>query len=1113
MSTHSSARNIFPPIDNPELTIRRRSRADPTLLNDFEMATEGNGDPPVPDLRTMEELCQPSLNGRGGPIALISIQAMNFGLKNDIIQQVQNSCQFHGLSGDDANKHLDKFLHVTQSIKGITTRSGIAYQGPTIPTTSSSLPQVVERETELTKDTMPPTKNGSTKDVQPSVVQIETLISNSEPIVALIIEPVVAPTVLLKKLPEKLGDPGKFLIPCDFLGMDECLALADLSASMNLMPISVWNKLSLLELPPTCMTLELADRLISRPVRVAEDVFVKVGTFHFSADFVVVDFDADPRVPRILRRSFLKTGRALIDVFEGELTLRVGKEAITFNRDQTLRYSANYNDMTANRIDVIYMACEESSQEVLGFSNVIVSGNPTPYYDPIVSTYARTLTPFGDSDFILEEFDTFLALEDDPTSPKVELKDLPPHLEYAFLEVSDKFPVIIAKDLSDEEKTAIIKVLKSYKRAIAWKLSDIKGINPEFCTHKILIEEDFTPVVQHQRRVNQKIYDVIKKEVKKLFDARLIYPISDSPWIEVDKSKVDVIAKLSHPTTVKGIRSFLGHAGFYRRFIQDFSKIARLMTHLLEKDTPFFFSKECVEAFQTLKRKLTEASILIAPDWDLPFELMCVASNFAIGVVLGQRQEKYFRPIHYASKTMTEAESNYTTTEKEMLAVVFQGETASIGSPPSRVQIQVIRRCVHGQEAIDILKAFHNGPTGGYHGLNYTAKKVILKYGVTHRLDTEYNPQISGQVEVSNCRLKRIMERTMDENRASWSDKLDDALWAFRTAFKTPIGHLIDNQGLHVDPAKIKSVKNWETPTTPTEPNEENYTTYDLELGAVVFTLKIWRHYLYGTKCTVFTDHKSLQHILHQKELNMRQRHWLELLADYDCSDKMYQDLKKLYWWPNMKAIIAEYVGKCLTYSRVKAEFQKPSGLLVQPEIPMWKKDCANSSTLVSSKRSAMKLCQYRRKPLEFQVGDRVMLKVAPRKRVIHFGKRGKLNPRYIGPLKILERIGPVAYKLELAEELSSVHNTFHVSNLKKCLSNETLVIPIKELQLDGKLNFVEEPMEIMNREVKQLRQNRIPIIKVRWNSKRGPEFTWERKDEIRAKYPHLFSNIPSKSN
>ncbi|GJZ48372.1 reverse transcriptase domain-containing protein, partial [Tanacetum coccineum] len=318
-------------------------------------------------------------------------------------------------------------------------------------------------------------------------------------------------------------------------------------------------------------------------------VNVKVGVFQFQADFVVVDFEPDPRVPLILGRCFLKTNRDLIDVYEGELTLRVDNKAITYNLDQTSRYSVNYNDMTANRIGVVELACEEYSQEVLGFLDVIANGNPTPGYDLIVLNSSPTLTPFGDSDFLLlEKADAFLALADDPTSPKVdesyydpegdilileallnsdpspppnqgkylpkirkelkiceakiakssideppevELKDLPPHLEYAFLEDNNKLPVIIAKDLSVDEKTALIKVLKSRKQAIAWKLSDIKGINPEFCSHKILMEEDYEPAVQHQRRVNPKIHDVIKKEVEKLLDAGLIYPISDSPWV------------------------------------------------------------------------------------------------------------------------------------------------------------------------------------------------------------------------------------------------------------------------------------------------------------------------------------------------------------------------------------------------------------------------------------------------------------------------------------------------------------------------------------------------------------------------------------------------------
>nr|GEV40448.1 hypothetical protein [Tanacetum cinerariifolium] len=271
------------------------------------------------------------------------------------------------------------------------------------------------------------------------------------------------------------------------------------------------------------------------------------------------------------------------------------------------------------------MACEEYSQEVLSFSDVIVSGNPTPYYDPIVSTSSLTLTPFGDSDFLLKEVDAFLALEDDATSLEV--------------------------DQSYYDPEGDILLLKAF-------LSDDPSLPPPnqgiIFTHKILMEDEFEPAVQHQRRVNPNIHDVIKKEVLKLLNARLIYPISDSPWvipekshfmvkegivlghkisknrIEVDKFKVDVIAKLPYPTIVKGICSFLGHIGFYRRFIQDFSKIARPMTHFLEKDTLFFFFNECIEAFQTLKRKLTGAPILIAPDRDLPFELMCDASDFAI---------------------------------------------------------------------------------------------------------------------------------------------------------------------------------------------------------------------------------------------------------------------------------------------------------------------------------------------------------------------------------------------------------------------------------------------------------------------------------------------------
>ncbi|GKA93171.1 reverse transcriptase domain-containing protein [Tanacetum coccineum] len=719
-----------------------------------------------------------------------------------------------------------------------------------------------------------------------------------------------------QKLPEKLGDPE---------WIEVCHALADLGASINLMPLSIWKKLSLLELTPTRMTLELADRSITYPKGLAEDVFVKVGKFHFPTDFFVVDFEADPRVPLILGRSFLRTGRALINVHGEEITLRVDREAITFNLYQTTRYSST-NDNSVNRIDIIDAIYEDYALELLGFPNSS-GGNPTPLSEPFTSEFIlEEIEAYLKDDSILPEIDHAILTEakssiEEP--PELELKDLPSHLEYAFLEENDKLPVIIAKGLKNDEKDALLKVLKSHKRAIAWKITDIKGIDPRFCTHKILMEDDYKPTVQSQRRVNPKIHEVIKKEVLKLLDAGMIYPISDSPWvspvhcvpkkggitvvaneenelistrlvtgwrvcidyrklneatrkdhfplpfmdqmierlagnefycfldgfsgyfqipidpqdqekttftcpygtfadsfdsclsnlekmlkrcedtnlvlnwekchfmcregivlghkilksgIEVDRAKVDVIAKLPHPTTVKGVRSFLGHAGFYRRFIQDFSKIARPMTHLLEKETPFVFSKDCIDAFETLKKKLTEAPILVVPDWNLPFELMCDASDFAIGAVLGQRKTKHFQPIHYASKTMTEAQIHYTTTEKEMLAVVYAFEkfrpylvlSKSIvytdhsalkylfNKPDVKPRLlrwvlllqefditirdkkkeddpylfricadQIIRRCVHWQEANDILKACHEGPTGGHHSTNLTTKNVF----------------------------------------------------------------------------------------------------------------------------------------------------------------------------------------------------------------------------------------------------------------------------------------------------------------------------------------------------------------------------------------------------
>nr|GEY68906.1 hypothetical protein [Tanacetum cinerariifolium] len=380
---------------------------------------------------------------------MTSLTNSNLELKNMFGQFIKMNTASSSGSGTLLSNTI---TNPNKDLKCITTRSGMAYKGPTIPTTSSP-PKVVERETEVTKDTVPPTNNGSTKDFQPlrTINQrfnikdeliprsmtslkksfagalilmpkfgstIKTLLTNKEKLFELSRTPLNehCSTVLLKNLLEKLGNPGKCLIPCDFLGIDEWLALADLGLSINLMSLSVWKMLSLPELSPTCMTLEILDRSISRPVGFVEDVSVKVAKFHFPADIVVVDFDADPRVPLILRRSFLKFGRALIDVYEGELTLRVGKESVTFNLVQTSRYSSNYDDNSVDQIDVIDVACEEYSQEVLGF---FMSGNPTPSTEPIVSTSSPTLTPFGDSDFLLEETDALPATDDEPISSKI----------------------------------------------------------------------------------------------------------------------------------------------------------------------------------------------------------------------------------------------------------------------------------------------------------------------------------------------------------------------------------------------------------------------------------------------------------------------------------------------------------------------------------------------------------------------------------------------------------------------------------------------------------------------------------------------------------------------
>nr|GFA50350.1 DNA-directed DNA polymerase [Tanacetum cinerariifolium] len=450
--------------------------------------------------------------------------------------------------------------------KAITTRSGMSYKEPPIPPTGVNQQEPVE----VTTDTEPQTFD----DIHPPTVQVEVQVD----------KPAEEPVVVIPKAKPNLPYPSR-------LQKEKLQEKDDILAA------------KLPTLNDTNMVLELADRTISKPTGVAENVFFKVGKFYFPADFVILDFVADPCVPLILGRPFLSTTHALIDVYEGEITLRHDDQSLTLKCGDTP--SISYNNLeTLNKVNLIDATCEEYSQVVLGFTDDVSNEVSSPIFEPIVSSSSQNLTPSSESDFLLlEEADAFIAIDDEPISsnidatyydpekdilileallnndpkplsnqkdffltlhkdlkvvepktqpeedepPKVEIKELPPHLEYAFLGNNGKWPVIIAKDLSSNEKTALINVLKTQKKVIAWKLTDIKGIDPEFFSYKILLEEDYSPKVQSQRRVNPKIHDVVKKEVEKLLDAGLIYPISDSPWV----SPIHYVPKKGGMTVIK----------------------------------------------------------------------------------------------------------------------------------------------------------------------------------------------------------------------------------------------------------------------------------------------------------------------------------------------------------------------------------------------------------------------------------------------------------------------------------------------------------------------------------------------------------------------------------
>ncbi|GJT11312.1 putative reverse transcriptase domain-containing protein [Tanacetum coccineum] len=561
--------------------------------------------------------------------------------------------------------------------------------------------------------------------------------------------------------------------------------------------------------------------------------------------------------------------------------------------------------------------------------------------------------------------------------------------------------------------------------------------------------------------------------------------------IHVDPSKIEVVKNWKAPITPIEVPSFLGLAGYYRRFIENFSKIAKSLTILTQKCKTFDWGEEQELTFQTLKDRLCNAPILALPDGPEEFVVYCDVFGIRLGCVLMQRG----KVIAYASRQLKIHEKNYTTHDLELGAVVFA--------------LKIWRHYLYGTKSV-----IYTDHKSLQH--IFSPKELNMRQRRWIKLFSDYDCEIRyhpGKENVVVDALSRKEREAVDES-AGMQKGLDEM-----------IEQRSDGTLYYLDRIWVPlkgECEDFKMDRLARLYMNEIVARHGVPISIISdcdsrFTSRFWQSMqeALGTRLDMSmayhpqTDGQSertiqtLEDMLKACILYFRGSWDVHLpLVEFSYNNSYYSSVR-------CAPFEALYGRKCrspIMWAEVR------EGQLIGPEFVQetTEKISQIKNRLKAARDRQKSYADKRRKPLEFNVGDYVLLKVSPWKGVVRFGKKGKLAPRFVGPFEIIEKVGPVDYRLDLPEKLNGVHDTFHVSNLKKCLVDPTLKLPLDEIRVDDKLNFVEEPIEILERDIKKLKRSRISIVKVRWNLKRSPEFTWEREDRMKLKYPHLFSDVSS---